>query len=78
MQARLFAFIKERMNPKTAGKPAGEVRLRKPEPQCVDDFKAPTHPVRTIAQVVEKLVLTAFCKGISHAQEKIVGRPIST
>lgn len=71
------------MNPKTAEErrePVGEVRLRKPErrqmelvPQCVDDLIAPTHPVRTVAQVVEKLDLSAFCKGI-HAREGVAGR----
>lgn len=59
---------------------AGEVRLRTPErrqtglvPQCVDDFIAATHPVRTIAEVVEKLDLSAFCKGIK-AREGVAGR----
>lgn len=71
------------MNPPRAGavrETAGEVRLRKPErrqmalvPQCVDDFIAPTHAVRTVAQVVEKLDLSAFHQEI-HAREGVAGR----
>jgi transposase len=71
------------MNPQTAGEVqelAGEVRLRKPErrqmelvPQCVDDFIPRKHPVRAVAAVVEKLDLSAFCKGI-HAREGVAGR----
>jgi transposase len=58
----------------------GEVRLRKPErrqmalvPQCPDDLVAPTHAVRTVAAVVSKLDLSAFCKGI-QAREGVAGR----
>ena len=83
MQAILFVVIKGRMSPQKAGEAreaAGEVRLRKPErrqmelvPQCVDDFIAPTHPVRTVAQVVEKMDLSAFQEGI-QAREGVAGR----
>lgn len=71
------------MNPKTTEEVqglAGEVRLRTPErrqmelvPQCVDDFIAATHPVRTLAEVVEKLNWSVFCKGIK-AREGVAGR----
>jgi transposase len=71
------------MNPKTAGEAqeaAGGLRLRKPErrqmelvPQCVDDFIAATHAVRTIAAVVEKLDLRAFGQAI-QAREGVAGR----
>lgn len=71
------------MNTPTAGEvqePSGEVRLRKPErrqmelvPQCTDDLVPPAHPVRTVAEVVAKLDLSAFHKGI-HAREGVAGR----
>lgn len=71
------------MNPQEAGEvreSGGEVRLRKPErrqmewvSQCPDDLVAPTHTVRTIAAVVEKLDLSAFQQGI-QAREGVAGR----
>jgi transposase len=58
----------------------GGVRLRRPErrqmellPRCVDDLVSVTHPVRTIAGVVAKLDLSAFCEAI-QAREGVAGR----
>lgn len=71
------------MSPQEAGavpEAAGEMRLRKPErrqmelvPQCTDDLVPPGHAVRTIAAVVAKLDLSAFCEGI-QAREGVAGR----
>lgn len=59
---------------------AGEVRLRKPErrqmgwvSQCPDDLVSPTHGVRTVAAVVEKLDVSAFAEEIG-AREGVAGR----
>lgn len=59
---------------------AGEVRLRKPErrqmawvPQCPDDWVPARHPVRTVADVVAKLDLSAFQEAI-RAREGVAGR----
>jgi len=56
------------------------VRLRTPErrqmemvPRCLDDLVSPQHPVRLIAQVVERLDLSAFCQPIK-AREGVAGR----
>jgi transposase len=58
----------------------GAVRLRCPErmqleivTQCVDDFVGPSHPVRTVMGVVEKLDLNSFCEPI-RAREGVAGR----
>ena len=42
-------------------------------PQCTDDLVSPTHAVRTVAAVVEKLDLTAFREAIK-AREGVAGR----
>ena len=59
---------------------AGEVRLRRPErrqmawvPQCPDDWVPAGHGVRTVADVVAKLDLTAFQEAI-RAREGVAGR----
>ena len=59
---------------------AGEVRLRKPErrqmawvPQCPDDWVPAQHGVRTVAEVVAKLDLSAFREAI-RAREGVAGR----
>ena len=59
-------------------KPA--VRLRRPERrqmalvvQCPDDLVGPTHPVRWVLAVVEKLDLLRFCEAI-QAREGLAGR----
>jgi transposase len=59
---------------------AGEVRLRKPErrqmawvPQCPDDWVPARHGVRTVADVVAKLDLSAFRETIG-AREGVAGR----
>ena len=58
----------------------GEVRLRKPErrqmawvPQCPDDWVPAQHGVRTVAEVVAKLDLSAFREAI-RAREGVAGR----
>ena len=67
-----------------AGQAAGElksaVRLRTPERrqiamvvQCPDDLVGPTHPVRLVMAVVEKLDLSRFCEPIK-AREGMAGR----
>lgn len=57
-----------------------EVRLRTPERrqmamvvQCPDDLVGPTHPVRLVLAVVEKLDLSRFCEPI-QAREGVAGR----
>jgi transposase len=59
---------------------AGEVRLRRPErrqmgwvPQCPDDLVPARHSVRTVADVVAKLDLSAFQEAI-RAREGVAGR----
>jgi transposase len=59
-------------------KPA--VRLRTPERrqmamvvQCPDDLVGPTHPVRMVMSIVEKLDLSRFCEPIK-AREGVAGR----
>jgi transposase len=59
---------------------AGEVRLRRPErrqmawvPQCPDDWVPARHGVRTVADVVAKLDLSAFHEAI-RAREGVAGR----
>jgi transposase len=56
------------------------VRLRTPERrqvalvvQCPDDLVGPTHPVRRVMAVVEKLDLARFCEPI-QAREGVAGR----
>lgn len=56
------------------------VRLRRPERrqmamvvQCPDDLVGPTHPVRMVAAVVEKLDVSRFCEPI-QAREGMAGR----
>src|ERR1017187_8321188 len=56
------------------------VRLRTPERrqvalvvQCPDDLVGPTHPVRRVMVVVEKLDLARFCEPI-QAREGVAGR----
>ena len=56
------------------------VRLRTPERrqmamvvQCPDDLVGPTHPVRRVMAVVEKLDLSCFCEPI-RAREGVAGR----
>jgi transposase len=67
-----------------AGRAAGEarppVRLRRPERrqiamvvQCPDDLVGPTHPVRMVMAVVEKLDVARFCEPI-QAREGVAGR----
>jgi transposase len=62
------------------GASGGEARLRKPErrqmgwvPQCPDDLISPTHEVRTVAAVVEKLDVSGFAEAIA-AREGVAGR----
>ena len=64
--------------PGQEAKPA--VRLRMPERrqvalvvQCPDDLVGPTHPVRRVMAVVEKLDLARFCEPI-QAREGVAGR----
>jgi transposase len=59
---------------------ANAVRLRKPErqqvalvAQCADDLVGPTHAVRMVMAVVEKLDLSRFCEAI-RAREGVAGR----
>jgi hypothetical protein len=67
-----------------AGREAREaeapVRLRVPErrqmgwvAQCPDELVGPTHPVRLVMAVVEKLDLSRFCEPIK-AREGMAGR----
>ena len=56
------------------------VRLRRPERrqmamvvQCPDDWVGPTHPVRMVMAVVEKLDLSRFCEPIK-ARDGVAGR----
>jgi transposase len=58
----------------------GAVRLRRAErmqleivTQCADDFVGPSHPVRTVMAVVEKLDVNRFCEPI-RAREGVAGR----
>ena len=63
-----------------AGEAKGAVRLRSPERrqvalvvQCPDDLVGPTHAVRRVMAVVEKLDLARFCEPI-QAREGVAGR----
>jgi transposase len=63
-----------------AGEAKSAVRLRTPERrqmamvvQCPDDLVGPTHPVRVVMAVVEKLDLSRFCEPIK-AREGMAGR----
>jgi transposase len=63
-----------------AGEAKAAVRLRTPERrqmamvvQCPDDLVGPTHPVRMVMAVVEKLDLSRFCEPIK-AREGMAGR----
>ena len=67
-------------NARAVPETAGEVRLRKPErrqmawvPQCPDDWVPSRHGVRTVAEVVAKLDLSAFREAI-RAREGVAGR----
>jgi transposase len=58
----------------------GAVRLRKPERrqmsmvvQCADDLVGPTHAVRTVMAVVERLDVSGFCEPI-RARAGVAGR----
>lgn len=81
-----IAAISKRMSDADAqaGREAGEaeapVRLRVPERrqmgwvvQCPDDLVGPTHPVRMVLAVVEKLDLSCFCEPIK-ARDGVAGR----
>ena len=63
-----------------AGETKPAVRLRRPERrqmamvvQCADDLVGPTHPVRRVMAVVERLDLSRFCEPIL-AREGVAGR----
>ena len=63
-----------------AGECQSAVRLRRPERrqmamvvQCPDDLVSATHPVRRVAEVVEHLDVSGFCRPIK-AREGVAGR----